>query len=34
VGYMDNPDGNIKCDNTTFGDPSPGVKKACFYKSI
>lgn len=29
--YMDNPDGNITCNVATFGDPSPGIDKKCFF---
>ena len=31
--YYKDATNNIWCSNSTFGDPAPGVVKACFYKS-
>ncbi len=25
---------SVQCDNATFGDPTPGVLKSCFYKTV
>lgn len=30
--YVSSSVRSIKCDNGTFGDPKPGVKKMCFYQ--
>ncbi len=32
--FLKNVSANTPCNNTTFGDPTPGVKKACYIQKV